>query len=103
MGKGSNRKTTHSKGHPQQQVKLVSTYNSSPELRWRKVHSPQLQSIKQGYQEVHLANAKSRGYLFQAEWGKVFFNPRFEGRLSSYSLGQILDTKNGLQLAFQKA
>ena len=49
MGKGRNRKTTHSKSHPQQQVKLVSTHNCSPKRRWRKVISHQLQSIKHGY------------------------------------------------------
>ena len=34
--------------------------------------SLQLQSIKQGYLELQLANDKSRGYLFQAEWSKYF-------------------------------
>ena len=47
--KGRNRKTTHSEGHMQQQVKLVSTHNCSPKRRWSKMISHQLQSIKQGH------------------------------------------------------
>ena len=35
----------------------ASTYNCSPKRRWRKAISHQLLSIKQGYQEVHLAYA----------------------------------------------
>ena len=40
---------TINKGHPQQQVKLVSTHNCSPKRRQRKAISHWLQSIKQGY------------------------------------------------------
>ena len=39
MGKGRNRKTTHSEGHLQQQINLVSTHNCNPKRRWRKVIS----------------------------------------------------------------
>ena len=46
-----------SKGHPRQQVKLVSIYNCSSKRRRRKEIGNQLLSIKQGYQEVHLAYA----------------------------------------------
>ena len=39
----------YSRGHLQEQVKLVSTHNCSPNRRWRKTTSHRLQSIKQGY------------------------------------------------------
>ena len=95
-------KTTHSQGHLQQQVELVSTYNSSPKKRWRKVLSHQQWSIKQNYSKVYLANAKSRRHLLQTKWRKVFLNPRFESGLSLYSFGQVFNTKTAFNSPFRK-
>ena len=35
---------------------------------------------------------RGKDIFFQAEWSKVFFNPRFESRLSSYPLRQVFNT-----------
>ena len=45
---------------------------------------------------------KVENIFFQVEQSKIFFNPRFESRLSSHSFGQVFHTKNSFQFTFWK-
>ena len=49
-----------------------------------------------------MANARSGGYLFQAEWSKIFFNPRFESRLYHIPLDKSSIPKTAFNLPFGK-
>ena len=36
--------------------------------------SCRLQGSQQGYQEIYMAHAQSRGYIFQTKWSYIFYN-----------------------------
>ena len=72
MGEGRNRKITYNQSHSQQQIKLVSTDHCGAQGWWRKMISYWLQSSKQGYQEIHMANAKVEDIFSKLNGSKYF-------------------------------
>ena len=65
--------------------------------------SNRLQSPQQGNQKIHMAHAKSQGYIFQIKWSHILHHLGSLHRISSHPLGQIIYTQDSIfNLPFSK-